>query len=191
MDERTPPTRIRITRLQEAQLADLVAIDAACAAMLLDAGMAAELLPPRAEPDIARMVRTHDVYVAEADHVVAGYLAWRDEPPKIAHLDWLAIGPEYQRFGIATRLLREMAERCGEAGIAHAVVRCPQKGLWAQAFFGTLGFRAVGGDAPAVVTEWLEQRDAQHGGREPGFNVLWRSTHNLGVKILPGVPLPA
>lgn len=190
MDERLPPTRIRITRLQEAQLADLVAIDAACNAQLRDAGMPAELLTVRADADIARLTRTHDVYVAEADHVVAGCLAWRDEPPKIAHLEWLAVAPDFQRFGIATRLLREMGDRCDEAAIAHTVVRCPNKGLWGRSFFAALGFRVAGPDAPTDVAEWLSRRTAEAGGAEPGIEVQWRPTRQLGVKILPGVPLP-
>ena len=37
-DERTPPTRIRITGLQEAQLPAVVEVDHACTAMYYDAG---------------------------------------------------------------------------------------------------------------------------------------------------------
>src|SRR5262249_40079475 len=81
IDERTPPARVRVTKLQEVQLRDLVQIDALTSAMYHDLGFDAAEVPQRSEKDLAALTRGHNVHVAEADHVPAGMLAWRDEAP--------------------------------------------------------------------------------------------------------------
>jgi N-acetylglutamate synthase-like GNAT family acetyltransferase len=189
-EERTPPTKIRITRLQEAQLLDLVRIDQAAAEAARDARIDESLVVARTDVQIASLHRDHDVYVAEADHEVAGYLAWRDEPPKIGVIAILGVGPAYQRFGVATRLLRELGERCAEAGISHVVARCPEKAPWARRFLDAMGFAALTDPLPKPLEEWRDRQKASDELAKPGEVALWRTTDKLGMKILPGVPLP-
>jgi len=190
-EERIPPTRIRVTKLQEAQVSDLVRIERACAAMHYDVGFSEAQVVPRTSVQIAALHRSHDVYVAEADHIVAGYLAWRDEPPKIGCLYILNVAPEYQRFGVATRLLRELAERCQESAIRTVVARCWTKATWAHAFLVSLDFKALQpNEGPPQLAEWRERAEASNELAEPGQVVLWRPVANLGIKIIPGVPLP-
>ena len=85
-EERTPPEKIRITGLQEAQLLDLQAIEARCAAMFYEVGLTDQQVTPRTDIEIARLTRNHDLMVAEADDRTAGYLAWADEAPGVAYL---------------------------------------------------------------------------------------------------------
>src|SRR5262245_51838660 len=131
---RIPPKKIRVTGLQEAQLSALATIDEACARMFLDIGIEAPRTMPRSEGEIARLARTHDVMVAEADHEPAGYLVWADEEPGVAWLPILIVAPSYQRFGIATRLLRELGEKAGSLGIDTVVTPVWSRAPWALAF---------------------------------------------------------
>jgi len=78
-DDRIRPKRIRLSRLQESQVEALVQVEQACSAMYHDIGFDAAEVPVRTFADIAHLPRYHNVYVAEADHEVAGYVAWRDE----------------------------------------------------------------------------------------------------------------
>src|SRR5262245_35493426 len=96
-DDRTPPTRIRMTGLQEGQLAALVDLDAACSAMYYEAGFDAAEVPARSPADFAALGRSNSIKVAEADHVVAGFLAWHDEAPGVAYLADIQVHPDYQR----------------------------------------------------------------------------------------------
>jgi N-acetylglutamate synthase-like GNAT family acetyltransferase len=191
-EERTPPTRIRVTRLQEAQLSDLARIERACAEIHYEAGFNHAQIVPRTDAQIAQLYRTYDVYVAEADNIVAGYLGWRDEPPKVGCLYILNVAPEYQRFGVATRLLREMGERCQENAIRSVVARCWTQATWAHAFLASAGFKPLNKEgAPPPVAEWRERAESNNELVQPGQVVLWRAVAQLGMKIIPGVPLPS
>jgi N-acetylglutamate synthase-like GNAT family acetyltransferase len=189
-DERTPPAKIRITRLQEAQLLDLVRIDRAAAELHQEADVDESLFVARTDVQIASLHRSHDVYVAEADHEVAGYLAWRDEPPKIGVVAILNVSPRYQRFAVASRLLRELGERCEAAGVQQVVARCAAKAAWARRFLEAMGFTPLGDALPAPLAEWRAQHRAAGDLVQEGEMAFWRPSDNLGVKILPGVPLP-
>src|SRR3954471_15748957 len=103
--DRTPPKRVRFTGLQEAQVPDLLKVEAQCAAMYHAIGFDAAEVPVRSAAELAALTRHHSVHVAEADHVPAGLMAWRDESPGIAYLADLEVHPDYQRFGIASELL--------------------------------------------------------------------------------------
>lgn len=173
-DDRTPPERIRLTGLQEAQLPELVELERACTAMYHDIGFDAAEVPARTLSDIVALTRDHDVRVAEADHVVAGYLAWRDESPGVAYLEELSVHPDYQRFGIATRLLEELHERARALGMQQIVLRSWARASWAQAFYKKAGFTSLGDGAPEKVLAWRSEREAI--GRpltRPGEVVLW------------------
>lgn len=173
-DERTAPKRIRVTGLQEAQLPTLVAMEQACTAMYHEIGFDEAEVPARTLSDIIALTRQHDVRVAEADDEVAGYLAWRDEAPGVAYVQELAVHPDHQRRGIATRLLAELEERARELGMEQIVLRSRERASWAQAFYKKAGFAPLGDDAPAKVRAWRSEQEAA--GRpltRSGEVVLW------------------
>lgn len=183
-DERTPPRKVRVGGLEEAQLADLAAIDEACAGMYWELGFDGAEVPKRSELELARLPREHDVYVAEADHVAAGLLAWRDEAPGVAYVADLIVSPELHRFGIGSRLVGRLFERARELGLEVCACRSWEKAPWAMKFWQKQGFAPIDDAAPAKIRAW---RDARlESGRplaRPGEAVLW-------AKVPPPPPPP-
>jgi amino-acid N-acetyltransferase len=184
-EERERPRRIRVTGLQEAQLPDLAEVERGATAMYYDAGFDGAEVPVRSMADIVSLTRDHEVLVAEADRVVAGYLAWRDEAPGVAYLEEISVGPEHQRVGVGAALLDELCRHAqairvrtesGPKAIEHVVARCWRRATWAMAFYARAGFRELGPDAPTEVRAWYDDRAAV--GRpvtRPGEVVLWAS----------------
>jgi amino-acid N-acetyltransferase len=173
-DDRVPPKRIRITGLQEAQLQALVAIEHATAAMYYELGFDAAEVPTRAMPDIVRLTRDHELCVAEADHVVAGWLAWRDEEPGVAYVEECSVHPDFQRFGVGRQLVAALFEGARKAGLHDVTVKCWKKATWAWSFYAKLGFAEIGDAAPAKVVHWRDKHVAS--GRpltRPGEVALW------------------
>lgn len=173
-DVREPPQRVRLTGLQEAQLHDLCEVERAGAAMYYEIGFDGAEVPLRSQLEIAKLTRDHDVIVVEADHVVAGYLAWRDESPGVAYLADLWIHPDFQRFGLGTRLVDQMFAAARGAGLKVAVVRCWERATWASSFYAKRGFVPIEGELPAALSAWLDERSAI--GRpltRPGEILLW------------------
>ncbi len=174
-DDRTPPTRIRVTTgLQEAQLPDLVRLDALCAAMYHDAGFDAAEVPTRDQADIVALARQNSIRVAEADHTVAGFLAWHDESPGVAYLVDVQVHPDYQRFGIAAELLDALRDEARKLRLEQIVVRCWEKATWAMSFYRRQRFMPIDATAPAKVQGWKEERLAT--GKpltRPGEVALW------------------
>jgi amino-acid N-acetyltransferase len=185
-EQRRPPEKLRVTRLQEAQLKELRAIEARCAEMYHAIGLSEEQVPVRAESDIARLTRHHDVLVAEADDRVAGYLAWADEAPGVAHLSVLVVSPDYHRFGIATRLVRELGDKATKHGIEIAATPVWERASWAMSFLGVRGFAPIDGALPDKLVEWREAREAEL--VQPGQRIWWAKTDGLGT--IPGLPRP-
>ena len=134
-EDRTPPTRIRLTGLQEDQLNALVEIDAACAAMYYAASFDAAEVPVRVAADFVRLARSNNVRVVEADNEVAGLLAWHDESPGVAYLADIQVHPDRQRFGLATTLLEAVREEARGHRFEQVVVRCWEKATWAMGFY--------------------------------------------------------
>ena len=184
--DRTPPAKIRITKLQEAQVDALVQIETQCAAMHYALGLSEDTVAPRGEMAIGKLPRSHDVLVAEADDEVAGYLVWADHAPGVAWIDTLMVAPEYQRFGVATRLLREFGESATGHGIRCAAARCSDAALWALAFLSVRGFLPMDGPLPDKISVWREQHSDL---ALPGFNLWYRETDGLGK--IPGLPRPS
>lgn len=186
-EERTPPQKVRVTKLQEAQLVELVNIEAACAQLFYDAGFSADDVKPKTEMEIARLPRSHDVMVAEADHEPVAYLAWADQAPGIAWLPTLVVSPMHQRYGIATHLLRELGHAARGFGIDTVVTSCWDRAPWGLSFLAVRGFQPIEqGGLPDKLTEWLGA-----GGRElaaPGQKLWWAKTDGLGT--IPGLPRP-
>lgn len=187
-DDRTPPQKIRITKLQEAQLMDLAAIESRCAQMFYEVGMDDGQIRPRSDLELARLTRDHDILVAEADHQPAGFLVWADEAPGIAVIRDLMVAPAFQRFGIATRLLVDVGEQGGRHGIAHAVIAPFRRAAFSLAFLGVRGFAPVDGEAvPEGLQTWIAQRGG--GFVEEGQELWWAKTDGLG--FIPGLPRPS
>ena len=92
-NDRPPPKRVRLTGLQEAQLGELLQVEAKCAAMYHAKGFDAAEVPVRTARELADLVRHHSVHVAEADHVPVALMAWRDESPGVAYLADLQVHP--------------------------------------------------------------------------------------------------
>lgn len=187
-DDRTPPQKIRITKLQEAQLMDLAAIEARCAQMFYEAGLSDAEVRPRSDLELARLTRDHDILVAEADHQPAGFLVWADEPPGVAVIRDLMVAPAHQRFGVATRLLVDLGERAAQHGIAHAVIAPWRRAAFSLAFLGVRGFVPLSGDpAPEGLRGWVERRADTFVG--DGRELWWAKTDGLG--FIPGLPRPS
>ena len=172
-DDRTPPQRVRLTGLQEVQLQALVALDHACAAMHYDIGLDGAEVPMRSAADITSLTRQHNVKVAEADHEVAGYLAWRDEAPGVAYIEELAVHPQYQRFGIGSRLLEGLRDEARGYKIEQVVVKCWTKASWAAGFYKASGFTPIDDSAPPKVRHWRDERASVHPLTRPGEIVMW------------------
>jgi GNAT superfamily N-acetyltransferase len=171
--DRTPPKRVRLTGLQEAQMSDLLQVEAKCAAMYHELGFDAAEVPVRSAADLAALVRHHSVHVAEADHVPVALMAWRDESPGVAYLADLQVHPDYQRFGIATKLFELLESEARSHGFEHIVVRCWEKAAWAVAFYRRRGFVPLGDDAPAKVAAWKLDRSQGAPVVRPGEALLW------------------
>lgn len=174
-ERRGPPQKIRISKLQEAQIGPLLEIEQAVAALYYELGFDAAEVPARTEQDFYKLPRDHAVRVAEADHEVAGYAAWRDEAPGVAYLEELSVHPDYQRFGIGTQLLGRVLEEARENDFTELVLRTWDKASWAKAFYDKAGFRPIDeAAAPSKVREWLALKT--DGGRpflRPGERALW------------------
>ena len=182
-DDRKPPEKIRVTKLQEAQVSELRKIEASVADMFQAIGVSQE---PRSDMQIAQLTKRHDVLVAEADDHVAGYLAWADEAPGIANLVVLMVAPDFQRFGIGTRLLRELGESASAHGIETVVAPVCAKATWSMAFLGVRGFAPVNGAPPEKLTMWREEREPDV--VQAGQRLWWAKTDGLGT--VPGLPRP-
>jgi len=174
-DDRLAPARIRVsTGLQEAQLADLVRLDALCTAMYHQAGFDAAEVPNRDQADLVILSRQNSIRVAEADHVVAGFLAWHDESPGVAYLVDVQVHPDYQRFGIGAELLDALRDEARKLRLEQIVVRCWEKATWAMSFYRRQRFMPIDATAPAQVQGWKEERLAT--GKpltRPGEVALW------------------
>lgn len=173
-EPREPPERVRVVKLQEAHVDALVLLELATTAMYHAIGFDAAEVPARHMSEIARMPRDHDVYVAEADDVVAGYVAWRDEAPGVAYVEELGVSPEYHRLGIGSTLLEHVFERARAVGMTHVVLRAWERASWAQAFYRRHGFVPLADDAPSRVLDWRAQKADARPLTRPGEVVLWR-----------------
>lgn len=174
-DDRKPPKRIRVTRLQETHLEALVELELACTAMYHEIGFDAAEVPPRSVQDLARLPRNHNVFVAEADHEVAGYLAWRDESPGVAYLEEISVHPQYQRFGVGSRLLQAFEEDALRVGLANVVAKTFERAAWARVFYAHHGFSKLDEAASAKVLAWQEERSGGHPLTRPGEILIWKA----------------
>jgi len=188
-DDRRPPEKIRITKLQEAQLGDLAAIEVRCAQMFYEQGFDDAQIRPRSEFELARLTREHDILVAEADHQPAGFLVWADEAPGVAVIQNLKVAPAHQRFGVGTRLLVDLGERASRHGITYAVAAPWRRAPFSLAFLAVRGFSPTTGEAviPDELKGWLDSRAGELA--VEGREIWWAKADGLG--FIPGLPRPS
>lgn len=191
-DERTPPRKVRMLKLEEIHVPILKKIDRACAEMYWELGFDAAEVPTRTTEEFYVMPKFHAVRVAEADYEVAGFAAWRDEAPGVVYVEEIAVAPEYQRFGIGRRLIERAWEETTES-FREMVLRSWQKAEFAQKFYAKLGFKPIDDSAPQRVRDWLAEKT--EGGRpflKPGEVVLWAPIPRAAEEVEEEEPeLPA
>lgn len=174
LDDRTPPKRIRLEKLQEVHVTELLKIDRAAAEEYWALGFDAAEVPVRTNAEVYRLPKQHAVRVAEADYVVAGYSAFRDESPGVAYLEEISVHPDYRRFGIGRRLIEQVFEEARAANLKELVLRRWDKADWAVKFYEKLGFKPIDEQAPERVRGWLaEKTDGDRPFLRPGESALW------------------
>ena len=172
-EERTPPKRVRFTKLQEAQLPTIVRLEQETSAMYYEIGFDAAEVPARIASEISALPRQHSVIVAEADHEVAGYAAWRDEAPGVAYVEEIGVLPEYQRFGVGRLLIEKIREEAREYRIGEIVLKCWERASWAAAFYKRLGFVPIDEAAPQKVQTWFATKNDGRPLLRQGEQALW------------------
>ena len=129
----------------------------------------------------------YDILVVEADHETAGYLAWADEAPGVAVIRRICIGSPFRRYGIATRLLREVASKAAGHDLPFVLAPAWSHMPSSLSFLASRGFMPVDqGLVPEPIATWCAQT-APARIRE-GEVILWRDTETLGH--VPGLPRP-
>jgi N-acetylglutamate synthase-like GNAT family acetyltransferase len=169
------PQRVRIAKLQDAQLDGVVAIDLACKQMMHRSGVPASEEPARGLAGIAKLTKVHNVLVAEADGVVAGYVAWRDESPGIAYLEDVAVKPELQRLGVGGQLLAAVRQEAQRLSLPVLLTRCWTKATAARAFLEKAGLAAFPSDPGERAQLWREEQESHGGLAKEGQIVMLQS----------------
>lgn len=83
-------------------------------------------------------------YVAEADGRVVGFAIGTDTFEIIeetAHLEWVAVDPDYRRRGLATRLLQALLDVVEELGKRRVVADIASDNRYSRGLAQKLGFR--------------------------------------------------
>ena len=82
-------------------------------------------------------------FVAEADGTVVGFALGADTFEIIedtAHLEWIAVAPEYRRHGLATRLLQTMVDTVEGLGKRRVVADVASDNAYSRGLTRKLGF---------------------------------------------------
>jgi amino-acid N-acetyltransferase len=171
------PQRVRITKLQDAQIDAVVAIDLAAKQSMQRAGVPASELPARGLAGVANLTKLHNVLVADADGTVAGWCAWRDESPGVAYLEDLAVKADLHRAGIATKLLDAVRQEARGLALPVLLTRCWTRVAPARGFLEKAGMVPLGSEPPEVaerVALWREEQEsnAGHGVAKDGQVVM-------------------
>jgi GNAT superfamily N-acetyltransferase len=156
-----PPERVRVTRMQDVQIDAVVGVDLACKEALHRAGVPAADLPARGLAGIAKLTKVHNVLVADADGVVAGYAAWRDESPGVAYLEEIHVKPDLQRLGIGTKLLDAVRAEVRAVSLPVLITRCWTKATAGRAFLAKAGLAPLPpADSNERTTTWRQEQEA-------------------------------
>lgn len=162
----TPPQKVRVAKLQDLQLDAVVAVDAACKRDLHGAGVPTADVPARGLAGIAKLTKQHNVLVAEADDVVAGYAAWRDESPGVAYLEELEVKPELQRHGIGEKLLDTVRAEARALSLPILLTRAWTKAAAGRALLEKAGFVPLASHTSDRATLWKEEQAANGPAKE-------------------------
>ena len=105
---------------------------------LVEAGLPWSWTPPR----VAQHIRHSEsnVLTAWIDGRLVGF-AIMQYFSEYAHLNLLAVEPEYRRFGIARQLIEWLEDTCRAGGIFSVRLEVRANNRGAQAFYRTLGYR--------------------------------------------------
>lgn len=127
--------------------ADASALAAIYAPYVTDTAISFDESPPDAEEMWARVERSHDWLVAEADGVVLGY-AYAGPFHGRAAYRWsvevsIYLAADARRRGIGSRLLDELLARVREAGFVQAFAGIALPNPASQGLFESRGFRAA------------------------------------------------
>ena len=127
-------------RLEPARVADAARL-AAMSHELIESG----LRPAWGAERIGWHVRHPEsvVLTARSDRSIAGFAIMR-YADDAAHLNLLAVDPEYRRRGIARRLVTWLEETALTAGTFIIGLELRARNEAARAFYGVLGYREVG-----------------------------------------------
>ena len=84
-------------------------------------------------------------YVADLDGEIVGFalgsvVTKRKSAWKYGYLAWLGVKAEFQRFGIATRLFREIRDAMLEDGVRIVIIDTEADNIEALKFFARMGF---------------------------------------------------
>lgn len=83
-------------------------------------------------------------YVADADGQVVGFALGTDTFEIIedtAHLEWIAVAPEYRRHGLATRLLQTLLDAVEKLGKRSVVADVASDNEYSRGLARKVGFR--------------------------------------------------
>lgn len=88
---------------------------------------------------------TSDAYVADMDGKIVGFalgyvVTKRNSAWKYGYLVWLGVEPELQRYGIATKLFKEMRDAMLEEGVRIVFVDTEADNTKSLKFFSRMGF---------------------------------------------------
>jgi amino-acid N-acetyltransferase len=155
---KAPPQRVRVTKLSETQIDAIVAIDRAAKEPAYRAGVAAADWPARTLAGFVALTKMHNVLVAEADGVIAGYAAWRDESPGVAYLEDIAVRPDLQRVGVGSNLLGSVRDEARNLGLPVLIARCWTKAPSGPAFFAKERFAPIGSVPHERVGAWRDEQ---------------------------------
>jgi amino-acid N-acetyltransferase len=161
------PQKVRIAKLQDIQIDAVVAVDLAGKAAMHKAGVPPAEAPARGLAGIGKLTKQHNVLVADADGVVAGYVAWRDESPGVAYIEDLAVKSELRRVGIGTKLIEAVRDDARRVSLPVLLVRCWSSVAPAKALLTKAGFVPIGSEPSEVaerVAEWRAEQEAHYGG---------------------------
>ena len=176
-EQREAPQRVRLEKLQEVHVPELVKLDHACSALYWELGFDAAEVPTRTHGDFYRLPKSNAVWVAEADGTVAGFIAYHDEEPGVGFVEDVSVHPEFQRWGIGRRLMDRAVSELAHLGFTEVVLKVFEQASWATAFYGALGFLEYRTEeAPQKLREWRESKlDTEDRPLlRPGQKLLWR-----------------
>lgn len=130
----TDPTEIRLATVSDATLLALMSRD------LVELGLGWSWTRAR----IVRHVRSPDsvVVVAGSKNRISAFAIMRFGEEE-AHLDLLAVRPQYRRTGLGRRLVEWLEKSAVVAGISVIYLEVRENNKEAQAFYQKLGYRRV------------------------------------------------